>query len=156
MFSEAFVCPRGFVCSGGLCPGGVSLQGDRLWGGLCHGDPPLLWKSGQYTSYWNAFLFLLYICIFGLWNLEWPLRMNVSWTTWKVIIEKTDKEKNTILNDSKQHRHKTGTIIHLMRILTRLTEISVSQIFTPKNVIWTRFIIQKLSMLTNLKCIVKV
>ena len=39
----------GFSFKGSLCPG-VSV-----WGGLCQRDSPTL-KSGQYTSYWNAFL----------------------------------------------------------------------------------------------------
>ena len=26
-------------------------------GGLCHGDPPIQWKSGWFTSYGNSFLF---------------------------------------------------------------------------------------------------
>ena len=48
----------------GLCPGdGVSVQGGLcpvkevfVQGGLCQGDPRTV-KSGQYASYWNAFLF---------------------------------------------------------------------------------------------------
>ena len=39
----------GVSVQGGLCPGGVSVQEE---------DPhPLTVKSGQYASYWNAFLF---------------------------------------------------------------------------------------------------
>ena len=44
------LCPGGF-CPGGLCPGVVSVQG-----GLYQGDPRTI-MSGQYASYWNAFLF---------------------------------------------------------------------------------------------------
>ena len=39
------LCPGG----GGLCPGG--------WGSLSRGHPHTV-KSGWYTSYWNAFLFV--------------------------------------------------------------------------------------------------
>ena len=40
----------------------VSVQGASIQGGLCQGDPPGhrptdMVKSGQYASYWNAFLF---------------------------------------------------------------------------------------------------
>ena len=55
--SGGILCPEGSLsggisvqegfCLGGLCPG---------WG-LCQGDPPCSVKSGQYASYWNAFLF---------------------------------------------------------------------------------------------------
>ena len=46
---------RGFL-SGGFCPGGVSLQEVSVWGGLS-GNPPRTVIYGQYTSYWNAFLY---------------------------------------------------------------------------------------------------
>ena len=44
MFSQVSVCSQG----GGLCPQGRGL----CPGGLCHGK-----TCGQYTSYWNVFLF---------------------------------------------------------------------------------------------------
>ena len=48
---------EGGLCPWGLCLG-VSVQGGLcLEGGLCQGDPPHMVTSGQYASYWNAFLF---------------------------------------------------------------------------------------------------
>ena len=72
IFSQVFVCPQG----GGVCV--VDQPGSSLPGGLhpgvsasrggsasrrdppqegCWADPPALGYSGQYASYWNAFLF---------------------------------------------------------------------------------------------------
>ena len=53
--------------SGGLCPGGLSVQvgvgslsrcgvSVQGGGGLCQGDSPCTIQSGRYASYWNAFL----------------------------------------------------------------------------------------------------
>ena len=62
--SRGGLCPGG-LCPGGLCPG-VSIQGDLCPGSLCPGgsllerppdrDSPSTAMSGQYASYWNAFL----------------------------------------------------------------------------------------------------
>ena len=48
----------GGLCSqeGSLCRWG-SLSRGYLSGGLCDGNPTIQWNSGQYTSYWNAFLY---------------------------------------------------------------------------------------------------
>ena len=49
------------VNGGGVCPGGVYVQGD-----LCQGDQPRTVKTGRYASYWNACLFtprIMYKCI---------------------------------------------------------------------------------------------
>ena len=56
---------RGVSVQAGLCPKGVSVQG-----GLCHGRSlsrgyligrtPHMVMSGRYTSYWNAFLLILF------------------------------------------------------------------------------------------------
>ena len=58
------------LCPRGLCPGGSLSKGGLCLGDLCSGNSlgclclgvfarktPRTVKSGQYTSYWNAFLF---------------------------------------------------------------------------------------------------
>ena len=76
--SRGDLCPGGSLSRGSLCPGeslsrGVSVQElsvqgvVSVWGsqskeGLCQGDPHTV-TSGQYASYWNAFL--LYYCYLG-------------------------------------------------------------------------------------------
>ena len=72
MFSQVSVCTRGGGVSvsvrgvsvsvlggvsvrGGLCLGGVCLEGVSVQGGLSRRPPMVM--SGQYASYWNAFLF---------------------------------------------------------------------------------------------------
>ena len=47
--------PGGGLCQGGLCLGGVCLEGVSVQGGLSRRPPMVM--SGQYASYWNAFLF---------------------------------------------------------------------------------------------------
>ena len=59
------VSVQGGLCPGGLCPRRVSVQGGLCLGGalLCPGSlswrPPRTVMSGQYASYWNAFLLRL-------------------------------------------------------------------------------------------------
>ena len=59
MYSQVFVCPRGGGGAGGLglglCPG-ESLSGTGSLSGGYLSDPRTV-TSGQYASYWNAFLF---------------------------------------------------------------------------------------------------
>ena len=78
------LCPVGVSLQGGLCPvgggslsrgvsvqgslskgslfGGVSVWGVSVWGvsvqGVSVRETPCMLTSGQYASYWNAFLFL--------------------------------------------------------------------------------------------------
>ena len=62
MFSQVFVCPREVSVSGGSVSGGSVSGGVCVQEGLCPGgslserSPHLTVKSGQYASYWNAFL----------------------------------------------------------------------------------------------------
>ena len=83
----------GSLSKGGLCPGG------SLLGGLCPGGPLLgrlpTVMSGQYTSYWNAFLLMVHL--FHFWNQQYfsdklPLNMIPAQTLF--IIEKTYDNDN--------------------------------------------------------------
>ena len=82
------VCVQGGLHLGGLCPGGSMLggvcvqevlcrggsvsrgsvsSGVCVQGGLCPGgvsvrESPHTVTSGQYASYWNAFLFRIFLC----------------------------------------------------------------------------------------------
>ena len=84
----------GVSVQGGLCPMGGSDQGGGLWpggrsltrgslsggslskGGIYPGcslsrRPPLRWKSGQYVSYWNAFLSFYFFQSVIRWRCGW-------------------------------------------------------------------------------------
>ena len=63
MFSEVSVSPRGSASEMSQClppKGGLTLKGVYLQGGLTSSGGHC---SGQYTSYWNAFLLLYSICV---------------------------------------------------------------------------------------------
>ena len=77
-FLSGGLCPGG-LCPGGLHPGGSLCRGVCLRvlcpGGTVRGDSvlgvflretPHMVKSGQYASYWNAFLFLNYFRFFDM------------------------------------------------------------------------------------------
>ena len=53
---------------GGLCPGvlclGVSVQGMGSLSGVSVRETPRMVTSGQYASYWNAFLFTFLFLLF--------------------------------------------------------------------------------------------
>ena len=66
MFSQVFVCSQWgrYLWSKNLSKG-VGISGPRSWGGGTY-TPPVLTssggqRSGQYASYWNAFLLLPYL-----------------------------------------------------------------------------------------------
>ena len=55
---HAFQVVSQHVLQGGLLPGGLLL----VPGGVPGGDPPDGYCCGQYASYWNAFLLILWSC----------------------------------------------------------------------------------------------
>ena len=68
---QVCVCPWGGAWLGGSDSGGSGPGGCLLWGlpalgggvlvrGMPGGDPPTSTAAGQYASYWNAFLFIIF------------------------------------------------------------------------------------------------
>ena len=74
--------PGGSLSSRGLCPVGVSVQGVSV---QLQTPPPGTVKSGRYASYWNAFLFKVFIinlkCTISMKNYHYRKRQFPHFTT---------------------------------------------------------------------------